>query len=130
MIASNYLKHPEALRFQRELFHNGYKNSPRIMRLMECVFKFAPEVPQWAKEAARKVRQLVQGWKGAQICLNFKVPFDWFEKAKELAARGSIGMFLNTETGDTWTGRGQEPKWVAQARIHGRIWEVSLSDAD
>ena len=71
MIASNYLKHPEALRFQRELFHNGYKNSPRIMRLMECVFKFAPEVPQWAKDLARKARQLVKLWKAGQITLNF-----------------------------------------------------------
>ena len=74
MIAKNYLKHPDALRFQRELFHNGFKNSPRIMRLIECVFKFAPDVPGWAKEAARKARQLVKTWKAAQITLNFCKP--------------------------------------------------------
>ena len=71
MIAKNYLKHPEALRFQRELFHNGFKNSPRIMRLMECVFNFAPATPQWAKDLARKARNMVKSWKAAQIVVNF-----------------------------------------------------------
>jgi hypothetical protein len=63
MIATNDIKHSEALRFQRELFHNGFKNSPRIMRAMECIFKFAPDVPQWAKDMARKERQLVKFWR-------------------------------------------------------------------
>ena len=72
MIANNYIRNPDALRFQRELFHNGYKNQPRIMRAMECIFKFTPEVPQWAKDAARKARQLVKHWKKAQVVLNFR----------------------------------------------------------
>lgn len=71
MIAKNYLKHPEALRFQRELFHNGFKNSPRIMRLMECIFIFAPATPQWAKDLARKARNLVKAWKEKQMTVNF-----------------------------------------------------------
>jgi hypothetical protein len=71
MIAKNYLKHPEALRFQRELFHNGFKNSPRIMRLVECIFNFAPTTPQWAKDLARKARNLVKAWKEKQMTVNF-----------------------------------------------------------
>jgi hypothetical protein len=89
MIAKNYLKHPEALRFQRELFHNGFKNSPRIMRLMECVFNFAPTTPQWAKDLARKARQLVQAWKRAQITVNFSGPVE-AQKTKRLSIRGYV----------------------------------------
>jgi hypothetical protein len=73
MIASNFIRYPDALRFQRELFHNGYKNQPRIMRAMECIFKFAPDVPQWVKDAKRLAKQLVKHWKAAQIVLNFCV---------------------------------------------------------
>lgn len=47
MIAKNFMKFPEALRFQRELFSNGYHNSPRIMRLIECVFDWRKEAPDW-----------------------------------------------------------------------------------
>lgn len=104
MIAANYIKHPDALRFQRELFHNGFKNSPRIMRLMECVFKFAPEVPQWAKDAARKARQLVKMWKAGQITLNFSTAVETNKR--------KIGFYYGPH-GETWTGRGQVPKWLA-----------------
>lgn len=80
MIASNYIKHPDALRFQRELFHNGYKNQPRLMRLMECMFKFTPSVPQWAKDAASRARQLVREWKEAQRTISFARPIkEWIE---------------------------------------------------
>lgn len=103
MIAANYLKHPEALRFQRELFHNGFKNSPRIMRLMECVFKFAPDVPQWAKEAARKARQLAKAWKAAQITLNFSKPI--------ADAKRVVGFYYGPR-GESWSGRGQMPQWL------------------
>jgi hypothetical protein len=89
MIAKNYLKHPEALRFQRELFHNGFKNSPRIMRLMECVFNFAPTTPQWAKDLARKARQLVQAWKRAQITVNFSGPAI-AKRPERLSIRGYV----------------------------------------
>lgn len=103
MIAANYLKHPDALRFQRELFHNGYKNSPRIMRLMECVFKFAPDVPGWAKEAARKARALVKMWKSGQITLNFSKPI--------ADGQRRIGWFYGPR-GEAWTGRGLMPQWL------------------
>ena len=69
MIASNYIKHPEALRFQRELFSNGYHNSPRIMRLMQCIFDWKPSIPQWWKDAKAKAGILVKAWKKAQIVI-------------------------------------------------------------
>lgn len=103
MIAANYLKHPDALRFQRELFHNGYKNSPRIMRLMECVFKFAPEVPQWAKDLARKARQLVKLWKAGQITLNFSKPV--------ADGKRTVGFYYGPR-GESWSGRGLMPQWL------------------
>lgn len=67
MIAANYIKHPEALRFQREMFSNGYHNSPRIMRLMEVVFDWTPPVPQWLKDAAARTRQLATAWRTQMI---------------------------------------------------------------
>lgn len=74
MIARNYIKYPEALRFQVEMFSNGYHNSPRIMRLMECIMAgfFKPGVPQWVKDMASRAKALVKRWKAAQIGLNFK----------------------------------------------------------
>ena len=66
MIAKNYIEHPEALRFQREMFSNGYHNSPRIMRLMECLFNWKIEAPQWfinfrsrAKELAKIIKKSI-----------------------------------------------------------------------
>lgn len=76
MIARNYIRYPEALRFQREMFSNGYHNSPRIMRLMECIFDFAATVPAWVKEAAARAKDLVKKWKAAQVLMNFKAPAD------------------------------------------------------
>jgi hypothetical protein len=115
MIAKNYSKHPEALRFQRELFHNGFKNSPRIMRLMECVFNFTPTTPQWAKDLARKARQLVQAWKRAQICCNFSEPV----KAMVLP-----GGYYRGPNGETWSGRGLVPKWLKQLVSWGHSKEA------
>lgn len=60
MIAKNFMKYPEALRFQRELFSNGYHNSPRIMRLMQCIFDWKPTVPDWWKAAKAKARALAK----------------------------------------------------------------------
>lgn len=60
MIAKNFVKYPEALRFQRELFSNGYHNSPRIMRLVECIFDWTPTAPDWWKAAKAKARGLAK----------------------------------------------------------------------
>lgn len=115
MIAKNYLKHPEALRFQRELFHNGFKNSPRIMRLMECVFNFAPTTPQWAKDLARKARQLVQAWKSAQISANFSEPVT-AKRPERLSIRGYV-----------WEGDKLTPFFQALVDS-GRSWESIVQD--
>ena len=66
MIAKNYIRFPEALRFQVEMFSNGYKNSPRIMRLMTVIFKQTADVPGWVKKAqirdpAGNLLTLIQG---------------------------------------------------------------------
>lgn len=58
MIATNFYKFPEALRFQREMFSNGYHNSPRIMRVMQCTMRSCTQTPAWYKEAKRKSKQL------------------------------------------------------------------------
>lgn len=71
MIAKNYLKFPEALRFQCEMFHRSYKNSPRTMRLMECIFSFAASVPSWVREAKLRASALVKKWKAMQDVLPF-----------------------------------------------------------
>lgn len=63
MIAKNYIKFPEALRFQVEMFSNGYHNSPRIMRLMEVVFSWKPNVPQWWKDLKAAEGRLIKHWK-------------------------------------------------------------------
>lgn len=60
MIARNFIKFPEALRFQRELFSNGYHNQPRIMRLMQCIFDWTPAAPDWWKEAKGRARDLAR----------------------------------------------------------------------
>lgn len=60
MIARNFTRYPEALRFQRELFHNGFHNSPRIMRLVECMFDWKPTAPDWWKEAKGRARDLAK----------------------------------------------------------------------
>jgi len=103
MIAKNYIKHPEALRFQREMFSNGYHNSPRIMRLMEVIFSFAAAVPQWVKDMKKRAADLVKHWKAGQIGLNFKAP------AKPTAM---IPGFFYGPSGETWSGRGMTPKWL------------------
>lgn len=63
MIAKNFSKYPEALRFQRELFSNGYHNSPRIMRLVECIFNWTPTTPAWWTEAKNRARSLAKSVK-------------------------------------------------------------------
>lgn len=69
MIAKNYIKYPEALRFQVELFSNGYKNSPRIMRLMTVIFDWKTETPEWLKSARTAAKLLVKHWKKLQVSI-------------------------------------------------------------
>jgi hypothetical protein len=60
MIARNYIKHPEALRLQREMFSIGYHNSPRIIRLMECFFDWKPIAPAWWTTEKAKAHALAK----------------------------------------------------------------------
>ncbi len=69
MIAKNYIRYPEALRFQREMFSNGYHNSPRIMRLMEAVFEWTPNVPEWVQKAQKRAKALAKAVR--QACMNW-----------------------------------------------------------
>lgn len=87
MIAKNYIRHPEALRFQREMFSNGYHNSPRLMRLMEVIFDWTPTIPAWwtaAKAAAKALAKQVK-----------KSIADFF---KELTVKASDQLPLMFET--------------------------------
>jgi hypothetical protein len=77
MIAKNYIKYPEALRFQCEMFSNGYKNSPRIMRLMTVLFDWKEAAPQWWKSFKALENLLIKGWKEMQL--------DFFTKRGEVA---------------------------------------------
>lgn len=67
MIAKNFIRYPEALRFQVEMFSNGYHNSPRLMRLMTVIFEWAPITPEWVKVATAKAKALVKAWKTVQM---------------------------------------------------------------
>jgi len=77
MIAANYIKFPEALRFQREMFSNGYHNSPRIMRLMTVIFEWKEATPDWWTVARAKAKALAKAVKTA--C------FDWVNSALKSA---------------------------------------------
>lgn len=89
MIAANFYKHTEALRFQREMFFNGYKNQPRIMRLMQCVFDQRPGSPDWWTAAKAKARNLAKSVKKAIIPL--------FEKP-EIAEKKTTWTYCKVET--------------------------------
>lgn len=82
MIAKNYIKHPDALRFQCEMFGRGHTGHyPRIMRLMEVIFDWSPTVPQWVKDAKARAVQIVKAWKSRQVEL--------FEMIKTKAKKAS-----------------------------------------
>lgn len=110
MIANNYIKYPEALRFQCEMFSNGYKNSPRIMRLMTVIFDWKVETPQWLKDAQARAKALVKVWKKAMITFNFTTP--------KTITKMITGYYYGPN-GETWTGRGLAPKWISQLITEG-----------
>ena len=86
MIAKNYTKHPESLRFQCEMFSNGYHNSPRIMRLIECIFDWTPTVPAWFKEQKERAKLLANAWKSRMV--------EMFEIVKAKAKRTDPRQWL------------------------------------
>lgn len=121
MIAKNYIRYPEALRFQREMFSNGYHNSPRIMRLMECIFELVATAPQWVKDMKKRAAELVKHWKQCQVALGFRGPtikttgnphMDGYNR--EMARLGMVRY--QGPNGETWSGRGLMPRWLAVRR--------------
>lgn len=113
MIAKNYIRFPEALRFQCEMFSNGYHNSPRLMRLMTVIFKQVADVPSWVKTAAAAAKRLVKMWKKAQIILNFAAgwtPSTGPETPGAIQTATATGY--RGPEGQTWSGRGLTPKWL------------------
>lgn len=121
MIASNYIKHPAALRFQCEMFSNGYKNSPRIMRLMTVIFDWKLQAPQWVKDAMAKAKRLVKMCREQQMELFPK--FDTTAIIKE-RAKPLIEGYYYGPTGETWTGRGQVPRWLRTLIDQGQSKET------
>lgn len=113
MIAMNYIKHPEALRFQCEMFSNGYHNSPRIMRLMQCIFDQRPDVPQWFKDMRAKAKALVQAWKKKQDVLAFGN-----QLVKKPHKNPAMKIQYEGPNGETWTGRGLMPRWLRSRIEH------------
>jgi hypothetical protein len=100
MIAKNYIKYPEALRFQCEMFSNGYHNSPRIMRLMEVIFEWSATVPDWVKEAKTRARNLVKAWKSRMVEM-----FEMLKtKAKKIDPRQlDLMLFPEPEAKEYWS---------------------------
>ena len=87
MIAKNYIKHPDALRVQRELFFIGYRNSPLLMRLIGVIMDQRPAVPEWfkkAREAAKALAKKVKNSIGLLLTMKGKIciPFPYVEKKK------------------------------------------------
>lgn len=117
MIAKNFIRYPEALRFQVEMFSNGYKNSPRIMRLMTVIFKQMADVPQWFKAAASRAKALVKKWKKGQDVLAFGGR-TYKPTGNPLAHRLYLkeGAAYQGPAGQTWSGKGQMPKWLSVRR--------------
>ncbi|MDO8652070.1 MAG: H-NS family nucleoid-associated regulatory protein [Undibacterium sp.] len=137
MIAKNYIKHPDALRFQCEMFGRGHTGHyPRIMRLMEVIFDWTPTVPQWVKDAKARAAQIVKAWKSRQVELFemiktkakkatwhqlnlvlFPAPEPkefWNDMQAQKPVQKMINGFYYSPTGQTWSGRGQLPRWLRQ----------------
>lgn len=116
MIAKNFVKYPEALRFQCEMFSNGYHNSPRIMRLMECVFDWSATVPDWWKEAKGRARDLAKRVRKSindffkdvivqQLSLTFepqKTPNEVTEMLRELFSEHRGGAYTTPNLKPYW----------------------------
>lgn len=68
MIAKNFIKYPEALRFQKELFAQTFGRHYTVLsRLMQCICTWKENAPSWVIEAETKLRQLVKYWKSKQV---------------------------------------------------------------
>lgn len=100
MIASNYIKHPEALRFQCEMFSNGYHNSPRIMRLMQVIFSQLQDTPQWFKDAQARTRAFIKHLKKGVMELNFKSVAETVSAAATTKRRVCLTVYMGGSKGN------------------------------
>jgi len=67
-ICKSYIKNPDALRLQKELFARTFgKHYTILSRLMQCVCQIRNETPQWFKDAHERALQLVKFWESCQV---------------------------------------------------------------
>lgn len=67
-ICKSYIKNPDALRFQKELFARTFgKHFTILSRLTQCVCQIRNETPQWFKDAHERALQLVKFWESCQV---------------------------------------------------------------
>jgi len=67
-ICKSYIKNPDALRLQKELFARTFgKHYTVLARLMHCVMQIRTQAPQWVKDAKKKAVDLVKFWKSCQV---------------------------------------------------------------
>lgn len=79
-ICKSYIKNPEALRFQKELFARTFGKNYTIMgRIMQCVCQEKEADPAWLVEMKERAKLLVNAWKSKMI--------EMFEVAKAKSKR-------------------------------------------
>lgn len=69
-ICKSYIKNPDALRFQKELFARTFgKHYSVLSRLLQCVCQIKETAPAWWTAMAKKAADLVKHWKAAQVSI-------------------------------------------------------------
>lgn len=67
-LCKSYIKNPDALRFQKELFARTFgKHYTILSRLTQCLCQVKDAIPQWVKDAKKKAIDLVKFWKSCQV---------------------------------------------------------------
>lgn len=67
-ICKSYIRNPDALRFQKELFAQTFGRHYTVLsRLMQCVCQITETAPAWWVEMREKAARLVKHWKGLQV---------------------------------------------------------------
>jgi len=113
-ICTSYIKNPDALRFQKELFARTFGKHYSIMtRLTQCICQVVNTAPDWVKEAKARASRLVKHWKSLQVALNFAA-------ATIEAYKPKLKGFFYGPWGETWSGRGLVPKWLRVLVDSGR----------
>lgn len=67
-ICKSYIKNPDALRFQKELFARTFgKHYTILSRLTQCLCQIKEAAPRWVIEARKQAAALVKFWKSCQV---------------------------------------------------------------